>query len=419
MATIYCMNCGTELDEGARFCGVCGSPTLLGAGLADAQGRAQVACPNCGALNDSNDRFCTECGAALDEASLVPVGPLSSAYARHDREVGVTSATRTRTVFMGAAVGGFVALALVVGLFASGILGHKDTEAPVDEGSQVLVEDPAAEPEEEAEVTGAGIEVRASLADYSWSELSIIGKEMSRQLSREDALAIAREYNLVDQSGHMAASTKDLTIDGLGTFRMRVVDVYHDDLANGEGKAGLTLISSNAPVTHHMNEADDISGGWEGCEMRSWLNGEVLGMLDEEVRTAIVPVDKRTDNVGNGTDPAAVTSTIDSLWLPSMVELMGTIDWTWPSDPANSSGYNAITNAEGSQYALYSEMNVVGLEGNSDLVARDGSDAPTVWWERTCSPSGVMYFRGVSDIGDPTDLWTAHQEHGVCLGFCL
>jgi hypothetical protein len=102
-----------------------------------------------------------------------------------------------------------------------------------------------------------------------------------------------------------------------------------------------------------------------------------------------------------------------------MVELMGTVDWTWPSNPSSSLGYNEITNAEGYQYARFAAMNVTGLEANAGLVMQDSEGTAQVWWERTCAPSGSQYFRGVSAVGDPTTLWSPASSYGVALGFCL
>lgn len=427
MGHIYCMNCGTELDENARFCDKCGSPTLLGAGLVEAEGKAQVACPHCGALNDAGNAHCSSCGSSLSHDPARPSMPLAEdraherAYERpRDRvrqyagAAGASHEQRKSTMVVGAVLAVAAVLILSGSLLLSGVLGGSGNGTEQQE--QVTESDNTIDP---ALVGSAGIEAKDSLADYGWDELSIIAKEMTRQSSRDAAIEIAKEYNLVDSEGHMIPdATKEAELVGLGTVQMRLVDVYHDNLANGEGKAGMSFMGASLAFSHNMNDADENTGGWESSEMRLWLNATIFKALDEDLRNSIVYVDKLSDNAGYANDASSVTSTIDTLWLPSMVEIIGPIAWTWPSDPDNSDGYNAVANAEGSQYALFSEMGVEALAPNAGLVL-EASEGPIEWWERSCSPSNNLKFRAVTVDGDPTGVKVASHDLGVCLGFCL
>ncbi|MBP3894621.1 MAG: zinc ribbon domain-containing protein [Atopobiaceae bacterium] len=423
MSTIYCMNCGAELDGNARYCSECGSPTLLGAGLVEPGPEAvrRIACPNCGALNDPVEKFCTSCGGALTQAPAAMLDARHDSYSYREAAEPARAGIRSRTLLFGAAAAVGLVAVLLIGAMVSGLFGGGSDFGSITEVATTGVGAGKTGGTNEAAsdaLTGAGIDVKETLSDYSWQELSIIAREMSRRTNRNDALAIAREYHLVDEAGNMSEATKEVSLTGMGTISMRLVDVYHDDLANGEGKAGLTFLASNLLMTHSINTADDITGGWEASEMRSWLNVEVFTALSEDVRTSIVDVDKHTDNVGHSTDPACVTSTVDKVWLPSMVELIGPIDWTWPSDPDNSGGYNGITNAEGSQYALFAAQGVQALSGNPSLTLA-GSEGNMAWWERTPSPSGTSKFRVVTAEGDPTEIASTSSENGVCIGFCL
>ena len=423
MGTIYCMNCGIELNDDARFCPECGSPTMLGAGLVEPGGQAQVACPSCGALNNSTNKHCSECGAAMWQPKVDLRESTTSMRINHEREVYTTGESRQRTLFYGGIAAAALAVVVGTGFAVTGVLSNSDGEVQpvIPIGTPTQGESPqAGQIAPDGTVMGsAGTSIRDTLADYSWEELAIIGREMSRQPTRDAALAMAAEYHLVDEAGNMLDNTKNADIVGLGTLQMRVIDVYHDDLANGEGKAGLTFLATNIPFTHCMNEEDDITGGWESSNLRSWLNTTIYNSMSEDLRTSIAAVDKRTNNEGHSTSDTSVTSTVDYLWLPSMVELIGEIGWTWPSDPDNSDGYNSITNAEGSQYALFEQEGVEALAGNGVITLSGDNGSTTAWWERTCSPSGVARFRGVTDAGDPSEIFDASSDLGVCVGFCL
>lgn len=54
---MMCTNCGTENQEGVKFCGQCGS--RLGNRMPD------VRCSACGFVNRPNTRFCGACGEAV------------------------------------------------------------------------------------------------------------------------------------------------------------------------------------------------------------------------------------------------------------------------------------------------------------------------------------------------------------------
>ena len=112
MATIYCMNCGIELNEDARFCPECGSPTLLGAGLVEPGGQAQVACPACGALNDSTNKHCAECGAALWQPKPDLRESTTAMRIQREREEYATGESRKRTLLYGGIAGAAVLPAL-------------------------------------------------------------------------------------------------------------------------------------------------------------------------------------------------------------------------------------------------------------------------------------------------------------------
>ena len=455
MATIYCMRCGAPLSDSARFCTECGSPTLLGLKLAEER-REQAAeriaaedealkveaAPQAQVDPDPDATVRTtpeEVAAAQEAAAAAPeprhagapaatagLGDAAQASGKglHHRSSGSgvhvpnafkrileaddESARRTKVWGLVAAVFAFVVV-LVAG-FASGLLGSHKADT---------TELPAASTEESAEAPEEtlNVEVRATLADYSWDELSSIAKAMTRANTREEALDLASTYHLMDYDGKLSDSTKDVTIIGVGTMHMRLVGIWHDDLADG-GKAGLTFLSDNLLFTRRMKDVDDNVGGWEGTELRHWLNVDVFNSLPGDLRTNIVAVDKHTNNTGQTLEVASVTSTLDKLWIPSLVELTGPIAWRWDSDPANSELYNAVMNAEGTQYEYFASTGISQDYGNESLV-KNGENGALQYWLRSSSCSKPQHYRTVNTIGNPINWAAATDELGVCVGFSL
>lgn len=55
---MICSKCGSELKEGAKFCGKCGNRVVV-----------ERRCKNCNTLLEPDDIFCTECGTKYDDAN--------------------------------------------------------------------------------------------------------------------------------------------------------------------------------------------------------------------------------------------------------------------------------------------------------------------------------------------------------------
>jgi hypothetical protein len=448
MATIFCMNCGITMPEETRFCPECGSPTLKEIGFEEpgtrrrvppyvavtregsrpgsrvqAESHLRVTCPVCGAVNSDLSRFCGACGEPLHSAPVASttrdeaLQPVMSEHNREERSQGI----RRRTVAYGLAALGVLAILIGGAAFAMKLLNRGDAadsavELPVDQSADEAI--PTEATGEVGAMGTAGTVVHATLSDYSWSELSIIARHMSATLSREKALACAQEYHLVDEAGRIVDDTIDVSIEGVGTVPMRIVGIYHDDLASGEGKAGLTFLAADLTLTHAMKDVDDNVGGWEQSRLRLWLQEELPHSFDPALYALIVPVDKHTNNAGQTMSTTSVTSTFDALWVPSVVEICGPVEWDWTSDSANSGSYNAVLNAEGSQYELFSQLGVTSVENNSSL-AMTGAYGAISWWTRSCSASKSAHYRIVDAAGNPSRFAAAPEIMGVCLGFCL
>ena len=72
---MFCEKCGTQLNEGAKFCGSCGAVQDTGAEAASA---VTAFCAKCGAQLEEGMRFCVQCGADQAAGSQAPAAAYSA-----------------------------------------------------------------------------------------------------------------------------------------------------------------------------------------------------------------------------------------------------------------------------------------------------------------------------------------------------
>lgn len=276
-----------------------------------------------------------------------------------------------------------------------------------------------------AALSGSGsTKVKNSLNDYSWAELSAISAEISGAANESEAREIASGYNLLSSSGKLDGSqTKKLTVDGKSTTAI-LVGIYADTKTSG-GKAGLTFVLGDAVCGYEMFSAAGNEGGWSASEMRSWLASDFAGMLPSDLKSVLVSVSKKTNNSALN-DPGSISGTDDKIWLPSVVELGGSLNGMGMS---SESSYTAATfNMEGSQYEAFKNMGASSNSENSGLVRKYlGSESagvltngePCRWWTRSLSMNWTAGFTCVSELGETTEGWFSDYELGVVPGFCL
>lgn len=195
---------------------------------------------------------------------------------------------------------------------------------------------------------------------------------------------------------------KLLDLGAEGIIPMQIAGFDVDDLADGGGKAGMTLISKNLlKTTHRMNpsratnedgtykEGTGTVGGWEKCEMRQYLNETILPMFPDELSSNIKQV-KKVHGASEKVGVELVQETIDKIWIPSRSET-----------------------GEQADEAIY---DMLFFDDNSRIKTIEG--AIKGWWERDISPSSVTNFcivatSGKGSYASPTN------GFGVCIGFCL
>ncbi len=367
-------------------------------------------CNNCGSQQKDGAKFCTVCGAPLMQAaSATPVEPVLPAQknARAQRPRSGNGPVVAAVVLVVLAVASVVGVAaLMTDCFG---FTKPAEEAPVVASPQdSTTQTPQAEPKPQAEAPAAP-EVRASVQEYSWEELSQISALISAAGSDAEATEVAASYHLCNADGTLdGTQTKQLVLADGTSVTMQILGFNHDERADGAGRAGITFGSRGIVGTHAMNADDSTSGGWRDSSLRAWMNDDLLAQLPDDVAAAIVPVTKYANATGETTDPASVVATTDTLWAPAYAELGGHMDIA--DDP-----HDDVYNAEGSQYQLYADLGA-SWDTPNDILAVSGVER---WWERTADPMDGRYFMCVGEDGTPWYAHTPKNEFGVVMCFCV
>lgn len=265
-----------------------------------------------------------------------------------------------------------------------------------------------------------------SFEEYSWEELSDISRLISAASSDEEGREVASLW------GIGIGDMRSVSLTDGRTASATVVGIRADELADGTGKAGLTLLIS--PISlHKMNSEATCEGGWEGSELRAWLSDQGAALLPDELVERARAVTKTTNNVGLLGDASGVSQTVDTLWAFSLAEVCGDITLFTDEygDEIRSktyyldyTAYDAVLSAEGEQYEYFEERGVTCSSDPNNALSLEYGGAGASWWYRTAFPmSGLdyesSYFYQVMSSGYPCTIANPDSEAGVVVGLCL
>ena len=256
-----------------------------------------------------------------------------------------------------------------------------------------------------------GISIQDSVDNYSWKDLKVIADEIAAAKDEESATGIAKKYHLVDEEGHLNASSyKTVKLKSGVESKAYIAAFNHDDRADGKGKAGITFMFDEvAPLKAAMNKDGANSGGWKDSDLRKTLNKQFIKKLPSDLKKNLVKVKKLTNNTGVTTDVSSVTETEDTLWLPSAVELSGK-----PGIESESGGIIglqpdqiAVCEKEGDWYQYQITWPSEGANANAAAM-----------WTRSCDASHSGAFIAHDGSVLYSGIGAAHTA-AVFPGFCL
>lgn len=221
--------------------------------------------------------------------------------------------------------------------------------------------------------------IGTTLANCNWKEIKLIAEA-----------GLGDDYfNIGD--------TKDLTLTTGETLTMQIYDFNHDDKSDGSGKANITfgtrdLMASKKVMTSSIYN----TGGWNGSELRTWVNGTLFNQLPPTVQSSIKTVNKIASK-GDGYSNL-ITST-DNLFLFSEVELYGSLT------------YSAA--GEGNLYPVFSN------DTSRIKKTSNGSGSADMYWGRSPYPSSGNYISHVTSTGTNSGTYYPNVQAGVAFGFAI
>ena len=179
-----------------------------------------------------------------------------------------------------------------------------------------------------------------------------------------------------------AGDTKSITLTNNEVITMVVANIN-----TGTGNAGAyypantaDFVAQNLMETGHvMNSTNTNVGGWNSCEMRSYLNTDVWAMLPSDIKAVIV---EKTHLRTEGNQSTTLISASDKLWLCTNYEVGGT--GQGESD-ANNINYPIFT------------------DNASRIKYRSGQTSASTWWLSSPYTGNTTDFRYVNYAGNLSD----------------
>ncbi|MDY4770277.1 MAG: DUF6273 domain-containing protein [Lachnospiraceae bacterium] len=195
-----------------------------------------------------------------------------------------------------------------------------------------------------------------------------------------------------------------------------IIGIEHDDLVtaiNGKTKAAITIqtermlyldttteYNSSYDTSHecgYMNSSDTNSGGWEGCERRTWCNNVYKECLPTYIRDMMKQVKKLT-SVGRHSD--IIKTSNDYAFLPSEIEIFGSASYSYAG--------------EGKQYQYFKNA-------TANIYKKpyyNSSYASGFWWERSPRIGNSSDF-GFVNAGGGASYTNAADICGIAPCICI
>lgn len=238
---------------------------------------------------------------------------------------------------------------------------------------------------------------KLTFANATWAEIAEISEAGE-----------ASSYFKVGDTKQVACGDEIITVT--------VAGFNHDDLSDGSGKAGMSIVCTTVPTT---------TSHWGNGSAKNYVNSyaytaknNLLADLPTELQAVIKPVDKTYDTTNaEGTSPTTGTVS-ESLWLLSAAELG--YDWSGTLATKNvtklGSRYELFTSGNIATYTSLVAPKIYNCAGEkADVWTRNtyraGTYAPLLLlWSVSASPLPYLAYLWY---------WDDKSKESLLFGFCI
>jgi len=265
---------------------------------------------------------------------------------------------------------------------------------------------PSYEPEKEGFAFTGWVPALATVTgnaayNASWTSVITFANASWTQIGEICAEGKALETFKVGDTKTLVLTMNESTILNVPVI---VAGFEHDDLADGSGKAKMSIVCNRAITTIATGTMNN-NYRWVSSNIRARLNysGSIYNTLPEALKTVLKPVIKVTGN-GRSVDGSFTTGapeeTTDYLWLLSFEEVN-----------LSNFGNNAD---EGESYAIFtdnaSRIRKNLSEGKASYLLRSG-------YTGYAGSMGAVSSNGTSSYGSTST--STSTEKGIVFGFCI
>ena len=209
---------------------------------------------------------------------------------------------------------------------------------------------------------------------------------------------------------YTVGTTRQVDLGELGVHTLRIANTTTPDDCNDPGfsqtACGFVVEFVDVINEQQMNSTSTNAGGWNGSELRTYLNNTIYEALPQELKDVIIDTYVVSGHGSNDNDNQNYVLEKEKLYLLSTHEV-------WENGSGNTINYDTAWNNT-RQLDYYAQKGVT-TDNYSESIKKY-NNSPNYWWLRSALSNTTYRFYGVHGYGD-WDNDPADSTYGVAPAF--